>query len=89
MSKFRKHVPDAVQWDQQAILAAIAAISSAFSTLNSLTENPDTDTRGTVVRNVRDHEIIAALVAIPEVLERIQLQLSFLTEVNLEPGDGQ
>ena len=88
MGKFRKHIPDPVQWDQQAILAAIAAISSAFSTLNSLTGNPVTDARGTVVRNVRDHEIISALVAIPEVLERIHTQLTFLTDVDLNAGDG-
>lgn len=87
MTKFRKHIPEPVQWDQQAILAAIAAISSAFSTLNSLTTDPATDARGTVVRNVRDHEIVAALVAIPEVLERIHTQLSALTSLNLTLGE--
>ena len=88
MAVARKHMPNVVQWDQQAILAAIAAISSAFSTLNNLTGNPDPDARGTVVREVRSQEIVAALVAIPEVLERIHTQLTLVTNVNLDVGEG-
>lgn len=84
----RKHIPDFIQWDQQSILAAISALNGALTALTNLTENPASDTRGVVMRNVRDHEIIAALVAIPEVLERIHTQLSFITGVGLSVGDG-
>ena len=84
----RKAIPEFIQWDQQSILTAIAKIASELSTLTDLTVNPASDTQGVVTRNVRDHEIIAALVAIPEVLERIHTQLSFITEVHLNAGDG-
>lgn len=83
MPKFRKHIPEAIQWDQAAILAAITSISSAFSTLNSLTGNPLSDARGSVVRNVRDFEIINAIEANTAVLERIRLQLVFMGDVEL------
>ena len=87
MTVQRKTSPDPVQWDQQAILSAIARVGATFGQLTYLTGNPPSDTRAPAMRNVRDEEIINALVAIPEVLERIHSQLSLLTGVTLEPGD--
>ena len=87
MSPQRKHIPEFVQWDQQSILREIAALKAQISTLTNLTGNPSSDTRGTVVRNVRDYEILAAMDRNSEVLERIQLQLSIITGVELNLGD--
>ncbi len=88
MSVQRKISPAPVQWDQQSILAAIKALSQSLGQLTYLTGNPTSDIRAVVVREVRAEEIINALVAIPEVLERVQIQLGLLTGVNFEPGDN-
>ena len=87
MTVARKHIPEAVVWDQQAILAAIARLSSQLTQLNNLTGTPQSDAKGVVTRNVRDFEIIEALDRNTEVLERIQQQLSFITDVNLNLGE--
>ena len=88
MSIQRKHIPEPVIWDQTSILREIAALKSQISALTNLTGNPSSDIRATVVRNVRDYEILAAMDRNTEVLERIQRQLSFITVVNLEIGEG-
>ncbi len=88
MSIQRKHIPEFVQWDQQSILREIAALKAQISTLTNLTGSPSSDTRGVVVRNVRDYEIIAAIERNTEVLSRIQLQLGFINNINLEVGEG-
>jgi len=87
VSVARKHIPEPVVWDQTSILREIAALKSQISTLSNLTENPSSDTRATVMRNVRDYEIIAAIERNTEVLERIQRQLSFITDFDLGVGE--
>ena len=77
------HVPDLVAWDQTSILREIAALKGAMTALTNLTGNPTSDSRGVVTRNVRDYEIIEAIQGNTEVLERIQTQLSFITEIEL------
>ncbi len=88
MSVQRKHIPEPVIWDQTSILREIAKLRSQLAALTNLTGNPASDTRATAVRNVRDYEILAAMDRNTEVLERIQRQLSFITIVNLEIGEG-
>lgn len=88
MSSSRKNIPEPVVWDQTSILREIAKLRSQISVLTTLTENPSSDTRATVVRNVRDYEIISAIARNSEVLERIQRQLSFITGVDLDEGDS-
>lgn len=88
MSAQRKTIPEFVQWDQQSILREIAALKAQISTLTNLTENPTSDTRATVVRNVRDYEILSALDHLSEIMERVQMQLSFITNIELFVGDG-
>ncbi len=83
----RKHIPEPVIWDQTSILREIAKLRSQLAQLTTLTGDPASDTRGTVVREVRAEEIISALIALPEVLERIHSQLAVLTGVQLEPGE--
>ncbi len=73
------HVPDLVAWDQTSILREIAALKGAMTALTNLTGNPTSDSRGTVVRNVRDYEIIEAIKAQTKVLERISEQLEILS----------
>ena len=87
MSIQRKHIPAPVIWDQTSILREIAKLRSQLAALTNLTENPSSDTRATVVREVRAEEIISALAALPEVLERIHSQLAILSGVQLEPGE--
>ena len=81
------HIPQAVIWGQTSILREISRLIGALTALTNLTANPTSDTRGVVTRNIRDQELIESLIAIPEVLERIQQQLSFLTNVPLKKGD--
>ena len=88
MAVARKHIPEPVIWDQLSILREIAKLTSQISVLTNLTTNPSSDTRGVVVRNVRDYELIAAIERNSEVLERIQQQLSFITSVELSLGEG-
>lgn len=80
-------IPKAVIWDQTSILREISRLIGALTTLTNLTGNPTSDTRGVATRNIRDHEILDAINANTEVLERIQTQLSFMTEVDLNVGD--
>lgn len=75
----RGHIPEVVAWNQAAILSAIARISSGLSQLSQLTGNPTSDSSGTVVRNVRDYEIIEAIKANTIMLERISEQLEILS----------
>ena len=88
MSISRKHIPEPVVWDQTSILREIAKLKGQISTLTNLTGNPSSDTRGIVTRNVRDYELISAIERNSEVLERIQRQLSFITGIDLETGEG-
>ena len=87
MSIQRKHIPEPVIWDQTSILREIAALKAQISTLTNLTENPASDTRATVVRNVRDYEILASMDRNTEVLERIQRQLGFITHLDIGVGE--
>ena len=87
MTVARKHIPEPVVWDQTSILREIAKLRSQLAVLTNLTENPASDTRGVVVREVRAEEIINALAVLPEVLERIHSQLAILNGVQLEPGE--
>lgn len=88
MSIQRKSIPEPVQWDQAAILNAIHRMAADFSALSNLTENPTSDTRGVAVRNIRDYEILAGFAVLADVLERIQKQLSFITNIELDVGEG-
>lgn len=74
------HIPEQVVWDQTSILREIAALKGALTTLTNLTENPTSDTKGLVTRNVRDFEIISAIQDNTQVLERIERQLSYITD---------
>ena len=87
MTVQRKTSPDPVQWDQQAILSAIARVGATFGQLTYLTGNPPSDTRAPAMRNVRDYEIISALERHSEMLGRIERQLSFISGVDLDEGD--
>lgn len=88
MAGSKQVIPKFVTWSQAAILSAITNLAGTVSTLTNLTSNPVSSTKGLVTRNVRDHEIIEAIDRQTEVLERIAVQLSFLTEIDLQPGDG-
>ncbi len=81
MTVQRKKPPKHVIWDQAAILRRIADLEAAITAFTSSSENPTSDTQGTVVRNVRDYEILSAISQQTEVLERIEQQLIFLTEI--------
>ena len=87
MAIARKHISEPVVWDQTSILREIAALKAQISTLTNLTENPASDTRATVVRNVRDYEILASMDRNTEVLERIQRQLGFITHLDIGVGE--
>ena len=87
MAVARKHIPEPVVWDQQSILREIAKLRSQLAALTNLTGNPSSDTRGTVVRNVRDYEILAAIERNTEVLGRIEQHLSFISDADLDEGD--
>ena len=87
MAIARKHISEPVVWDQISILREIAALKSQISTLTNLTTNPSSDTRATVVRNVRDYEILASIERNTEVLERIQRQLGFITGLDIGVGE--
>ena len=87
MAVARKHIPDPVVWDQTSILREIAKLKSQISVLTNLTDNPSSDTRATVVRNVRDYEILAAIERNTEVLGRIEQHLSFISDADLDEGD--
>ena len=86
MSVARKHIPEPVIWDQTSILREIAKLTSQISVLTNLTENPSSDTRATVVRNVRDYEILAAIERNTELLGRIEQHLSFISTIDLDEG---
>ena len=87
MAIARKHIPEPVIWDQASILREIAKLTGQISALTNLTENPASDTRATVVRNVRDYEILASIERNSEVLERIQRQLGFITGLDIGVGE--
>lgn len=84
----RKTPPTAVAWDQQNILARLRDLEAVIAAFTKSTSNPSSDDSATLVRNIRDHEIISGLDNLHEVLERIQLQLSILTDVELNPGES-
>ena len=75
MPHTRGQIPEPVIWDQAQILSAIKRVTSGLSQLVQLTTNPTSDTKGTVVRNVRDFEIIDALAENTKVLLRIEQYL--------------
>ena len=74
----RKTPPTPVAWDQQNILARLRDLESAVANITSSTVNPLSDSSATVVRNVRDYEILSAIAYQTEVLERIEQQLIIL-----------
>ena len=88
MTVARKHIPQPVVWDQTSILKQISELEGALTALTNLTGNPSSDTRGVVVRNVRDHEIVEGLTVIGEALQRINMQLGLLSGMELKPGDS-
>ncbi len=88
MSIQRKHIPEPVIWDQTSILREIAKLRSQLAQLTNLTSNPSSDTRATVVRNVRDYEILAAIERNTEFLGRIEQHLSFISGADLDEGDS-
>ncbi len=83
----RKHIPEPVIWDQTSILREIAKLRSQLAQLTNLTENPSSDTRATIVRNVRDYEILASMDRNTELLGRIEQHLSFISGVDLDEGE--
>ena len=87
MSIQRKHIPEPVIWDQTSTLREIAKLTGQISALTNLTENPSSDTRATVVRNVRDYELIAAIERNTELLGRLEQHLSFISGADLDEGD--
>jgi len=74
-----------VRWSQSAILKRLKDILNAVATPGSTTTT--SDSTATVVRNVRDYEIIERLDEVVEQLERLNNQLAFMTENSLNIGE--
>ncbi|MEE9598156.1 MAG: hypothetical protein V3V96_15400 [Acidiferrobacterales bacterium] len=83
----RKESLRPVAWDQSSILRRITKLEDELIKLTHATTAPGADTQGTVVRNVRDTDILQHLAGIAEVLERIHTQFTFVTDVNLNRGE--
>ncbi len=74
-----------VRWSQSAILKRLKDIVNAVAVPGSTSTT--SDSAATVVRNVRDYEIIERLDEVVEQLERLNNQLSLMTENSLSIGD--
>ena len=81
------HIPEQVQWDQAAILAAIRGVNSGLAQLTNLTGNPLADARGTVVREVTAERLLETLDGIHEQAKITNLHLEHMTEQHFEIGD--
>ena len=74
-----------VRWSQSAILKRLKDILNAVAIPGSTSTT--SDTAATAVRNVRDYEIIERLDQVVEQLERLNNQLSLMTENSLNMGE--
>ena len=76
----RNRILEIVAWDQSAILKAISDIARRLGLPVSSTEPVRANARALTVRGTDTHEVISSLSDITAVLERIELQLSYITE---------
>jgi hypothetical protein len=83
----RKESTQFVEWSQQAILRRISELESSIAAIARSSGYPDYEASGAIVRNPRDVEFMLIQTQILEVLERIQSQLSLLTDVDLKAGE--
>lgn len=74
-----------VRWSQSAILKVLKDILNASSSAGATSTT--SDSTATVVRNVRDYEIIERLDEVVEQLDRLNNQLSLMTENSLNIGE--
>lgn len=82
MARNRKQPPKLVEWAQERILQRMLQLmgqGGLFSHGTSVT----TDTKAVATNDVRNAEILVALDRNTEVLNKIEKQLSFITEIEL------
>ena len=79
----------AIRFGAQVIAQSMNTVkASVIASSPVSTTKPSIDAKATIVSDVRNEEIIVALNTQTEVLERVQKQLSFITGINLDPGDS-
>lgn len=83
----RKTPPTAVAWDQQNILARLRDLEAVIADFTKSTSNPSSDASATLVRNVRDYEILERLDQVVEQLERLNTHLVLMTGNQLSIGE--
>ncbi|KKL89624.1 hypothetical protein LCGC14_1912810 [marine sediment metagenome] len=74
-----------IRWAQSAILKRLKDILGAVSTPGSTSTTSDSS--ATVVRNVRDYEILERLDEVVNQLDRLNNQLFLITENQLNIGE--
>ena len=74
-----------VRWSQSAILKRLKDILNAVAIPGSTSTT--SDSAATVVRNVRDYEIIERLDEVVDQLEKLNNQLAIMTENSLDVGE--
>ncbi len=74
-----------VRWSQSAILKRLKDILNAVAVPGSTSTTSESS--ATVVRNVRDYEIIERLDEVVDQLERLNNQLYFMTENSIDIGE--
>lgn len=74
-----------VRWAQSVIIKKLTDILGAVSRAGSTSTT--SDSAAVIVRNVRDYEILERLDEVVEQLSRLNNQLSFLTDNQLNIGE--
>ncbi len=74
-----------VRWSQSAILGLLKSILNASSAAGATSTT--SDSAATVVRNVRDYEIIERLDDVVNQLEKLNNQLALMTENSIDIGE--
>ena len=82
----RKVPPKLVEWAQSRILHKLNQLLGQSSRI-TIGTSVNTDTDAVATNDVRNSEIISAIENNSEILRRIETQLSFLTDVQLDKGD--
>ena len=85
MALNRKQPPNLVEWAQSRILHKLNQMIGQSGRFQIGTEH-SLDTKAVAVNDVKNPEIISTLVEVVDALKRIETQLSFLTDVQLD-GD--
>ena len=82
VARNRKQPPKLVEWAQERILQKLLQFLSQGAQFSHGT-SVLTDTKAVAVNDVRTEEVINALDRNTEVLNKIERQLSFITEIEL------